>query len=119
MKQQHEVMGYTFKSDADLSRQLGKYTTYVNQLRRKGWTYEKIISHVLDPESQEPQITISGYTFKNNADLSDSLENMRLMLVDIDAEVGLMKTLSKTLCSKPLKPYLELHSKVTQIWPDS
>ena len=70
MKQQHEVMGYTFKSDADLSRQLGKFTTYVNQLRRKGWTYEKIISHVLNPE---PRITISGYTFKNNADLSRQL----------------------------------------------
>ncbi len=46
-KQPQTVCGYTFKSDSDLSRQLGRHVNYVGRLRQKGLTYEEIISRAI------------------------------------------------------------------------
>lgn len=64
------VCGYTFKNDADLSRQLGKGKSYVSGLRNKeGMSYEDIILLATRDTTQ----TVCGYTFKNDMDLSKQL----------------------------------------------
>lgn len=46
-KEVKSILGYTFKSDAELSRQLGKYDNYVSYYRSKGLSYEEIISRAV------------------------------------------------------------------------
>lgn len=67
------VLGYTFKTDIDLSQQLGKYSDYVSYYKRKGFSYEEIIKGDIIPIIKSKTIeskTIDGYTFKTDADLS-------------------------------------------------
>lgn len=40
-------MGFTFESDRDLSKQLGKCKSYVAALKDNGLSYEDIISKVI------------------------------------------------------------------------
>lgn len=47
-----EVSGYKFKSDSDLSEQLGKCKDYVGTNRRKGLSYEEIIKRAEEGKSK-------------------------------------------------------------------
>ena len=58
------VSGFTFRSDVDLSIQLGKACTYVSTYKSKGLSYEEII------EKAKCSKTVLGYTFKTDIDLS-------------------------------------------------
>lgn len=64
-------MGYTFKSDYDLSEQLEVGREYVGSLRRRGLTYEEIITKV--ETSRKEVKSILGYTFQSDAELSRQL----------------------------------------------
>lgn len=65
------VMGYTFKSDCDLSEQLGMNSNYVCSLKGRGFTYEEIITKA--ETSRKEVKSVLGYTFKSDAELSRQL----------------------------------------------
>ena len=68
-KQPQTVCEYTFKSNKDLSQQLGKNNSYVSVFRQKGLSYEEIIKKALEDKTR----TICGYTFGSDRDLSRQL----------------------------------------------
>lgn len=71
-KEVKEILGYKFTSDTDLSRQLGKFDSYVRYLRTRRsnpLTYEEIIKKAEEPT----ECTVLGYTFSSDKDLSNQL----------------------------------------------
>mgnify|MGYP007087058922 CR=1 FL=1 len=58
------ILGYKFTSDTDLSKQLGKFSTYVSTYKSKGLSYEEII------EKTTKSKMVSGFTFRSDVDLS-------------------------------------------------
>lgn len=61
------VLGYSFKTDEDLSIQLGKPKDYVSSLKQEGFSYKEIIRRATKSR------TIKGYTFMSDRDLSRQL----------------------------------------------
>lgn len=61
------VLGYSFRNDEDLSKQLGKSGTYVSKLKQEGLSYQEIILKATKSQ------TVKGYTFKTDRDLSRQL----------------------------------------------
>lgn len=67
-----KVLGYSFKTDEELSKQLNRSPKYVYDLRKKGLSYEEIIRRSKESKTVERK-TIKGYTFVNDRDLSRQL----------------------------------------------
>ena len=64
------ILGYTFKSDKDLSIQLDRHAGYVCRLKGQGKTYEEIITNAL---SRRKTKTILGITFQTDVELDKKL----------------------------------------------
>ena len=71
MKKGGRYKGIKWKSDADLSRKLGKCRQYVNQNKKLGKTYKQIIDSVLNFHEYR------GIRWKNDSDLSIKLGRCR------------------------------------------
>ena len=67
---------WTWKNDADLSKKLGKYISYVSGLKRRGFSYPEIIRQgLIDKVSTSGSCEVDGalWTWKSDSDLSRKL----------------------------------------------